>query len=60
MQSEALLVTLFASLDSKIYLKPNLGVQNEPCGQNRIVLIFPKECKGTAMQLKNYNMIALV
>ena len=36
MHSEAMLVTQFPSLDSKIYLKPNLGVENEPYGQNNI------------------------
>ena len=56
MQSKALLVTLFASLEPKIYLKPNLGVQNEPYGQNRIFLFFLKKCKGTAM---NYKTAAL-
>ena len=56
MQSKALLVKLFASLEPKIYLKPNLGVQNEPYGQNRIFLFFLKKCKGTAM---NYKTAAL-
>ena len=36
MHSEELLVAQFTSLDSKIYLKPNLGVKDEPCVQNRI------------------------
>ena len=52
MQSKPLLVTEFASLESKIYLKLNLGVQNEPRGQNRIFWFFQKKCKGTAMQFK--------
>ena len=52
MHSEALLVTESASLDSKIYLKPNLEVLNEPCGQNRFFLFFLKKFKSTAMQFK--------
>ena len=54
MQLKAMLVTQFASLEPKICLKPNLGVQNEPCGRNRIFCFFLKKCKGAAMQFKNY------
>ena len=52
MYSEARLVTKRASLHSKVYVKPNLGVQKEPCGQNRIFLLFLKKFEGTVMQFK--------
>ena len=59
MHSEALLVTQFAFLDSKIYLKSNLGVQNEPCGQNRNFWFFLKKFEGTAMQFKKLYSVMI-
>ena len=49
------LLYLFAPLASKMYLKPNLGVQNEPCVQNGIFRFLLKKCKGTAMQFKKQD-----
>ena len=51
MHSEALLVTRFTSLDSKIYLKPNLGAQKELYGQN-IYIFFLKKFNRTDIHLK--------
>ena len=55
MQSEALLVPQFTSLESKTYPKPN-----ESYGQNRIFLSFLKKFKGIAMKFKKNYMIASI
>ena len=55
MQSEALLVPQFTSLESKTYPKPN-----ESYGQNIIFLSFLKKFKGIAMKFKKNYMIASI
>ena len=59
MHSESLLVTWFASLVSKTYLKPNLGVQNESCGQNNFFFIFPKEIQRHSHAVKTIALWSL-